>query len=154
MGQRMCACVCDKSLQSCLTLFYPMDCSPPGSPVHGILVHGIPQARILEWVAVPSFRGSSWPRDGNCVSYMYLHRLVGSLTTSTTWEAPTGQRTYASKSPSMGVFPVCLHSVCACLFRYRPDYSVIKFLIFPNLLCEKRCLSIVLICIYLKMSET
>ena len=36
-----------KSLQSCPTPFSPMDCSPPGSSVHGIL-----QARILEWVAV------------------------------------------------------------------------------------------------------
>ena len=40
--------------QSCLTLSDPMDCSPPGSSVHGIL-----QARILEWVAMPFFRGSS-----------------------------------------------------------------------------------------------
>ena len=42
------ACVCAKSLQSCLTLCYPMDHSLPGSSVHGIL-----QARILEWVAMP-----------------------------------------------------------------------------------------------------
>ena len=41
----------------------PLDCSPPGSSVHGIL-----QARILEWVAMPSSRGSSGPRDGTCVS--------------------------------------------------------------------------------------
>ena len=40
-----------KSLQLCLTLCDPMDCSPPGSSVHGIL-----QARILEWVAMPSSR--------------------------------------------------------------------------------------------------
>ena len=40
--------------QSCLTLCDPMDCSLPGSFVHGIL-----QARILEWVAMPSSRGSS-----------------------------------------------------------------------------------------------
>ena len=39
-----------------------VDCSPPGSSVRGIL-----QARILEWVAVPSSRGSPWPRDGACV---------------------------------------------------------------------------------------
>ena len=39
-----------------------MDCSPPGSSVHGIL-----QARILEWVAMPSSRGSSWPRDWTCI---------------------------------------------------------------------------------------
>jgi len=38
-----------KSLQSCLTLCDPVDCSPPGSSVHGIL-----QARILEWVAISS----------------------------------------------------------------------------------------------------
>ena len=44
--------------QSCQTLWDPMDCSPPGSSVHGIL-----QARILEWVAIPFSRGSSWPRD-------------------------------------------------------------------------------------------
>ena len=42
--------------QSCLTLYDPVDCSPPGSSVHGIL-----QARILEWVAVSSSRGSSRP---------------------------------------------------------------------------------------------
>ena len=41
-----------KSFQSCLTLCNPMDCSPPGSSVHGIL-----QARILEWAAMPSSRG-------------------------------------------------------------------------------------------------
>ena len=52
-----------KSLQSCPTLCDPMDCSPPGSVVHGIL-----QARTLEWVALPSSRGSSQPRDGTHVS--------------------------------------------------------------------------------------
>ena len=45
-----------KSLQLCPTLCNPMDCSPPGSSVHGIL-----QARILEWVAISSSRGSSPP---------------------------------------------------------------------------------------------
>ena len=44
--------------QSCLTLCDPMGCSPPGSSVHGIL-----QARILEWVAMSSSRGYSQPRD-------------------------------------------------------------------------------------------
>ena len=45
-----------KSLQSCETLCNTMDCSPPGSSVQGIL-----QARMLEWVAMPSSRGSSDP---------------------------------------------------------------------------------------------
>ena len=47
-----------KLLQSSLTLCDPMDCSLPGSSVHGIL-----QVRILETVAMPSSRGSSRPRD-------------------------------------------------------------------------------------------
>ena len=59
---------CKKSVlclvaQSCPTVYDPMDCSPPGSSVHGIL-----QAGILEWVAMPSARGSSQPRDGSQVS--------------------------------------------------------------------------------------
>ena len=53
--------------QSCLTLCDPMDCSLPGSSVHGIF-----QARILEWVAISFSRGSSRPRDWTRVS-----RIVG-----------------------------------------------------------------------------
>ena len=49
--------------QWCLTLCDPVDCSPPGSSVLGIL-----QARILEWVAIPFSRGSSQPRDRTQVS--------------------------------------------------------------------------------------
>ena len=49
--------------QSCLTLCDLMDCSPPGSSVHGIL-----QARMLEWVAIPFSRRSSPPRDQTQVS--------------------------------------------------------------------------------------
>ena len=44
--------------QSCPTLCDPMDCGPPGSSAHGIL-----QARILEWIAMPSSRGFSQHRD-------------------------------------------------------------------------------------------
>ena len=51
-----------KSLQSCPILCDPTDCSPLGSSVHGIL-----QARVLEWVTMPSSRGSSLPRDRTCV---------------------------------------------------------------------------------------
>ena len=62
-----------KVSQSCLTLFNPM-----ANTIHGIL-----QARILEWVATPFSRGSSQPRDRTCISYnagrFFIHR--------TTWEA-------------------------------------------------------------------
>ena len=76
------ACVHGKSLQSRLTLCDPMDCCPPGSSVHGIL-----QARILEWVALPSSRGSPQPRDQTCVSYVSCI-ASGFFTTSPTWEVP------------------------------------------------------------------
>ena len=60
----LCVCVCSKSLQLCLTLCDPMDCSSPGSFVHGIL-----QPRILEWIAMLFSRGSSWSRDRIFISY-------------------------------------------------------------------------------------
>ena len=47
----------------CLTLYNPMNCSQPGSSVHGIL-----QERILEWVAIPLFKGSFRPRDQTQIS--------------------------------------------------------------------------------------
>ena len=73
---------------SCATLCNPMDCSPPRSSVLGIL-----QARILGWVAMPSSRGSSQPRDGTRISY---GSCVGSqvlyywrhLMTTDNWELP------------------------------------------------------------------
>ena len=66
-------CVCAKSLQSYLTLCNPTDHGwVPGSSVHGIL-----QARVLEWVAMPSSRGSSQPEDWTHISYVYLHWQVG-----------------------------------------------------------------------------
>ena len=52
-----------KLLQLCLTLCDPVDCSRPGSSVHGIF-----QARMLVWVALPSSKGSSWPRDQSWIS--------------------------------------------------------------------------------------
>ena len=61
LGVCLCVCVC---AQSCPTLCDSMDCSPPGSSVHGIL-----QARILEGVAIPSSRRSSQPIGWN-------HRLL------------------------------------------------------------------------------
>ena len=62
----MCMLCCAKSLQSCPTLCNPVNCSPPGSSVYGIL-----QARILEWAAMLSTSRSSRPRDqthGPCSS--------------------------------------------------------------------------------------
>ena len=54
-----------KLLQLFLTLCDPIDCSAPNPSVHGIL-----QARILEWIAMPFSRGSSQPRGKTCISYV------------------------------------------------------------------------------------
>ena len=67
--------------QSCLTLCSPMDCSLPGFSVHGIF-----QARILEWFAISSSQVSSWPRDWAHISSISC--IVGRiLYHSATWEA-------------------------------------------------------------------
>ena len=73
-------CVHPKSIQSCSTLCDPTDRSPPGSSVHGIL-----QARVLEWVAILFSRGSSRPKDWSRVcSVSCVHKF---FTTSAAWEA-------------------------------------------------------------------
>ena len=65
--QEDCVCVCSV-IQSCLTVCDPMDCSLPGSYVHGIF-----QAKILEWVAISYSRRSSWPRDPNLCLLHFLY---------------------------------------------------------------------------------
>ena len=75
------ACVHTQLIQLYLTLCDPMDSSPSGSSVHGIL-----QARILEWVAMTSSRGFSWPRNQTCVSWVFC--IAGEFFTFwATWEA-------------------------------------------------------------------
>ena len=62
-----CVSVCACSVTSVMPdSLWPVDCTLPGSSVHRIL-----QARILEWVAMPFSRGSSWSRDQTCVSYIF-----------------------------------------------------------------------------------
>ena len=70
----MCVCVCvcvyiyiAKLLQSCLTLCDPIDSSPPGSPVPGIL-----QARTLEWVAISFSNAWKWKVKGKLLSHVWL----------------------------------------------------------------------------------
>ena len=79
--RRVSISICAKSLQSCLTICDPMDCSPPGSSVHGVL-----QARILEWISISFSRGSSQPGDQTHVSH--VSRICRWVPSSTTWEAP------------------------------------------------------------------
>ena len=98
----MCECVLCLVTQSCLTLCSPVDCSPPGFSVHGIL-----QARILEWFAMPSSRGSSQPRDQTWVSH-----IAGGF--FTIWD---------TVKPFMCVC-VC---VCVCMFINYLQESIASF---------------------------
>ena len=59
--------------QSCPTLHDPMDCSPPGSSVHGIF-----QARVLEWVAIAFSANAGWCSSKEFVSLIRLHHTCGS----------------------------------------------------------------------------
>ena len=80
--------------QSCPTPCDPMACSPPGCSAPGIL-----QARILEWVAISSSRGSSLPRDRtqvSCVSCI----AGGFFLTKATWEASSEQGTQIRRPPA------------------------------------------------------
>ena len=77
-------CIRAKSLQSCLTLCDPMDCSSKGSPVHGVL-----RARILEWVATSSSR--DLPNPGIKPTSLMSSALVGGFfTTCATCESHSG----------------------------------------------------------------
>ena len=64
-------CVVCLIAKSCPTLCDPMDSNPPGSSVHGIL-----QARILEWVAIPFARVSSQPRDNTSYHLLSIHWIT------------------------------------------------------------------------------
>ena len=80
----VCMCACWVT-QLCPNLCNPMDCSPPGSSIHGIFL-----ARILEWVAVSYSRGSSQPRDQTHVSCIsIIGRLI--LYHCAPWGAVTDQ---------------------------------------------------------------
>ena len=69
MGHCCCYCL---GAQSCPILCNPMDCSPPGSSVHGIS-----QARILEWIAISFSKGSSQPRDQTLVGRCFTAEPPG-----------------------------------------------------------------------------
>ena len=75
----VCACCCFSQVRLCS----PMDCNLPGPSVHGIL-----QARILEWVAIPSSRGFSPPRDGTCISSYVSSALAGRFFTTSHQGSP------------------------------------------------------------------
>ena len=101
MGNRtvtLCSVPLCLAAQSRLTLWDPLDCSPPGSSVHGIL-----QARRLEWVAISSSRGSSRRRDQTCVSCT----VGGFFTWWATGEGPQWHYYLPKITPQQSVLQNC-----------------------------------------------
>ena len=107
-------------LLACQTLGDPTDCSPPGSSVHGIL-----QARMPAWVAVPSSRGSSRPRDWTQVSHISC-MAGGFFTTSATWEPkmPLRCRLFGTW---VILFPDCLLNRFYIQFCSSVNSLIVKF---------------------------
>ena len=90
----LCCAVLGLGTQLCLTLCVPTDCSPSGSSVHGIL-----QARILEWVALPFSRGSSQHRG-----WILVSRIVERF--FTIWATRMPKNTWVGTlSLLQGIFP-------------------------------------------------
>ena len=94
-----------------LTLCDPMDCSPPGFSVHGII-----QARILVWVAISFSKVSSGPRDRTCISCIFCtSRWI--LYYCDMWEAPRKWQEYP-RSSTQAICP--LSSRASCLLPSSP----------------------------------
>ena len=98
------AAAASKSLQSCLTLCDPIDGSPPGSPVPGIL-----QARTLEWVAISFSNAWKWKVKGNLLSCVRLFAIPWSAA----YQAPPcmgfSRQEYWSGVPSPSSSPFAIH---------------------------------------------
>ena len=101
-------CMRAKSLQSCLTLCGPVDCSPPGSSVRGIL-----QARVLGWAARPASRGSAQSTDQTRTSQFY--------TSSTTWQVVVG--TFPQVPGKLAVRSVSCRKMTSWSFSGESDQS-------------------------------
>ena len=135
------ACIHGKLLPSCLTLCNPMDHSPPVSSVHGVS-----QARVLEWMVMPSL--------GDPPDHSYVSWLAGIIfTTSATWETLINITGHSNRAPNLQSFSqlpdlwsisglsmwngswVTLFVFCRCL-------SIMKAIVFwPLLFWNRNCLT-------------
>ena len=107
-----CMCVC---AQSHLTLCHPADCSPPGSSVHGIV-----QARILEWVTIPFSREFSQPRDQTQVSCIVGRFFIFWAIAQTHMDNIFSKKKYKYKNSSSWKIVITLG---LCLLKFSNFYS-------------------------------
>ena len=133
-------CVHAKSLQSCPTLCDPMDCSPPGSSLCGIL-----QARILEWVTM--LPPGDLPNPGiELVSLMSSALAGGFFTTRANWEVPCSRYQYFISVHCEIIFYYMGISFCLFIHQLMDILSCIKlFLLWLKLQTVTSYLSIILL---------
>ena len=91
----------------------PIDYNPPGSSVHGIL-----QARILEWVAISFSRGSSWPSDWTCLLHLPYRQILYPWATQEALQREESPGLFASRA-EWYLGPPCF---CICFFNKRADW--------------------------------
>ena len=107
-------CTCAKLLQLCLTLCHSMDCRLPGSSINRIL-----QAlRVLEWVAMPSSRGSSQPRDQTWISCIFSYIASRFFTT----ELPPGKPKILKENEQMLVNAEAMKS--ETIFKWLEEWKI------------------------------
>ena len=123
----VCVCVCVQSLQLCLILCDPMDYRPPRSSVHGIL-----QARILEWVAISFPRGSSRPRNGTRVCCTSPALAGGFLLLG--HQGSQNMQVWNLKYRTVKLwmdFPLCRKSMALTLVSFKVQTQIKIWTIFP-----------------------
>ena len=111
----------------CLTLFHPMDCSPPGSSIHGIS-----QARILEWVAISFSRGSSQLRvwtHFSCIGRQILYHWAMCMRPSSQVSAAFLVTLPLTQHPSHYVQSMELFSVLSPLCLWTRCLPLLNFLL-------------------------
>ena len=105
--------------QSCPTLCDPMDYSPPDSSVHGIL-----QAGILEWVAIPFSKGSSWPRD-----QIWVSCIAGRLFTDWVTRESLSYQLNSRLDLDFTKLSINVHSFCSRIQPSVPHFTEISYLL-------------------------
>ena len=112
--------------QSCLTLCDLLDCSPPGSSIHGIS-----QVKILGQLAISFSRGSSWPRDQICVSFTTcIGRQV--FPPSTTWEKWPSCSSFSFYIIVIIIIPFIENLLCARYFGWLKFFILYLILSSPQ----------------------
>ena len=117
----LCHVLCAPSLSHVRLLATLLECSPPGSCVHGIL-----QAGLLEWFAVPSSRGPSQPRDRTLVSH-----IAGRF--FTIWATREARQTlrYWILFPGLYTRSLFIYFIYSIVVSVKPKFPICPFLFFP-----------------------